>query len=61
MLRMVTVAVRTPLALGSKVTWKVVLPAATTGEVGFAVTEKSAAFVPESVGLDSVRLAEPVF
>ena len=35
-----------PVALGLKVTWKVVLPLALIGEVGCVVTVKSAALVP---------------
>ena len=60
---MVSLAVRVPEALGSKVTWKVVVPLAVTGEVGNAVTVKSAAWVPLTVtkGVpDRVRLPVPL-
>ena len=40
------VAVRSPVADGLKVTWKVVFPPAATGETGWTVTVKSAALVP---------------
>ena len=43
---MVIVAARVPAALGSKRTWKVVLPAAATEAAGGTVTVKSAALVP---------------
>ena len=54
---------RVPEPLGSKVTWKVVLPLAVTGEVGNAVTVKSAAWVPLTAtkGVpDRVRLTVPL-
>ena len=61
---MLTVAVLAPVALGSKVTWKVVCPLAATGLVGWVVTVKSAALVPSITTLVvPVRFsaAEPVF
>ena len=61
---MVIVAVRVPAALGSKVTVKVVLPAAATEAAGCAVTVKSAAFVPLTAtsGVpERVRAPVPVF
>ena len=58
-------AERVPPAEGSKVTAKVVVPfVAATGEVGNAVTVKSAAFAPETTTLgepESVKAAPPVF
>ena len=43
---MVTVAVRRPVAVGTKFTKKVVEPEAATGEAGCTVTLKSEAFAP---------------
>ena len=43
------------------VTWKVVLPAGTTGDTGKAVTVKSAACVPPTVNAPTVRSDVPVF
>ena len=61
---MLTIAVRVPVADGSKVIWKLVLPIGLTGDAGNAVTVKSEALAPEilTTGLpDNVKLAAPVF
>ena len=60
---MLTVAVRTPVALGSNVTVNVVVPPPlATGVVGPAVTVKSAAAVPEitTSGIPPVRFSAAV-
>jgi len=58
------VAVRVPVAVGSKVTMKVVVPPELTGVVGICVTVKSAACVPvtSTSGVPArFRSASPVF
>ncbi len=58
---MVSIAVRIPPALGSNVTWNVVLPPAATGELGRAVTVKSTACVPLTATLGApVRVSAAV-
>ena len=54
-----SVALRRPLALGSNLTEKVVLPPGVTLAAGAAVTVKSAACVPPTVTLPRVSVALP--
>ena len=64
LLAMLIVAVRTPVAVGSKRIVKVVVPLALIGLVGCVIMEKSAAFAPLMLTMGDpfkVRLAVPVF
>ena len=63
-LAIVSVAERKPVALGAKVTWKVVFPPPLTDAAGSCVTVKSAGFAPFTTTLGtpvSKRSAPPRF